>query len=103
MPDKAKVYLGQQLQVLQESRDEACLKGSAYNAAGLFKAKGMKVLLEMDIINTFGNTYFTSKRADHVRKLAALNFFEALSFSMGRSFELYLDNVFPHILSSISD
>lgn len=44
MPDKAKIYLREQLQILQESRDEACLKGTAYNAAGLFKAKGMKCL-----------------------------------------------------------
>ena len=75
----------------------------AYNAAGLFKAKGMKHLQEMDIIKTFGNSYFSSKRADYVRKLAALSLFETLSFSMGRSFELYLDLVFPHILTSISE
>ena len=79
------------------------LKGSAYNTAGLFKGKGMKTLMEMDIILSFGNSYFQSKRSDHVRKIAALNLFEALSFAMGRSFELYLDLVFPHILGSISD
>lgn len=103
MPDKSKIYLREQLAIVQESREEAMLKGAAYNAAGLFKAKGMKTLQEMDILRSFGNSYFQSKRADHVRKLGALNLFEALSFSMGRSFELYLEIVFPHILSSISD
>ena len=103
MQDKSKIYLRDQLAILQESRDEPDLKGAAYNVAGLFKAKGMKTLQEMDILNTFGNSYFQSKRSDHVRKLAALNLFEALSFSMGRSFELFLETVFPHILSSISD
>jgi len=57
----------------------------------------------METIKTFGNSYFASRKADQVRKVAALNLFETLSFSMGRSFELYLDQVFPHILSSISD
>ena len=103
MPDKAKFYLKEQLTALQESRDEPSLKGAAYNAAGLFKAKGMKTLQEMEILSTFGNSYFQTKRSDYVRKLAALNLFEALSFSMGRSFELYLDIIFPHILASISD
>ena len=63
----------------------------------------MKEMKELDIFNTFGAKYFQSKRADYVRKLASLNVFEALSFSMGKSFELYLDTVFPHILGSISD
>lgn len=44
MGEKAKSYLMQQLTVLQETRDESILKGTAYNVAGLFKAKGMKVL-----------------------------------------------------------
>jgi len=57
----------------------------------------------MDSIKTFGDSYFISRKADQVRKIAALNLFETLSFSMGRCFELYLDLVFPHILSSISD
>lgn len=103
MTEKAKNYLREQLTILQESKDEAIFKGTAYNVAGLFKAKGLKVLNEMDVINTFGNSYFQSKRADYIRKIAALNLFETLSFSMGRSFELYLDIVFPHILGSISD
>lgn len=103
MTEKAKNYLREQLTILQESKDEAIFKGTAYNVAGLFKAKGLKVLNEMDVINTYGNSYFQSKRADYVRKIAALNLFETLSFSMGRSFELYLDIVFPHILGSISD
>ena len=77
MPDKAKFYLKEQLTALQESRDEPSLKGAAYNAAGLFKAKGMKTLQEMEILSTFGNSYFQTKRSDYVRKLAALNLFEA--------------------------
>ena len=63
----------------------------------------MKVLNEMDLIGSLGKEYFASKRADPVRKQACLHLFETLSFSMGRSFELYLATVFPHILGSISD
>jgi hypothetical protein len=56
----------------------------------------------MDVLKMFEGA-FQSKRADYIRKVAALNLFETLSFSMGKSFELYLDMIFPHILSSISD
>ena len=63
----------------------------------------MKVLNEMDLIGSLGKEYFANKRADPVRKQACLHLFETLSFSMGRSFELYLGAVFPHILGSISD
>ena len=44
MGEKAKTYLMQQLSVLQETPREAVIKGTAYNVAGLFKAKGMKFL-----------------------------------------------------------
>ena len=91
------------MQIIQESPVEQKLKGAAYNAAGLIKARGLKAFQEMEIISTFGATYFKTKRSDFVRKVATLNLFETLSFSMGKSFELYLDLVFPHILSSISD
>lgn len=103
MSEKAKTYLMQQLTVLQETRDEAILKGTAYVVAGLFKAKGMKVLQEMNTISIFAESYFQTRKSDYVRKVAGLNLFEALSFSMGRSFELYIDQVFPQILGSISD
>jgi len=83
--------LREQLTVLQESENEAILKVVAYNAAGLFKGKGMKTLQEMETISTLSASYFASKRSDHIRKVGALNLFETLSFSMGRSFELYLD------------
>jgi len=50
-----------------------------------------------------GDSYFATKKADFIRKVAALNLFEALSFSMGRSYETFLESVFPHILGAISD
>jgi hypothetical protein len=42
MPEKAKFYLREQMQILQESTEELKLKGSAYNAAGFIKARGLK-------------------------------------------------------------
>ena len=79
------------------------MKGIAYVVAGLLKAQGMKALNESDLIGILSREYFASKRADPTRKQACLHLFECLSFSMGRSFELYLDTVFPLILGSISD
>lgn len=57
----------------------------------------------MNTIKTFGENYFLTKKSDPLRKVAALNLYEALSFSMGRSYELYIDLVFPQILGAISD
>ena len=102
-PEKSKQYLQTQLKALKESQESLELKGIAYVVAGLLKGQGMKVLNEMDLIPSLGKEYFTGKRADPVRKQACLHLFETLSFSMGRSFELYLDTVFPYILASVSD
>jgi len=38
-----------------------------------------------------------------MRKIAGLYFYETLAISLGRTFELYLDLVFPNILKCIAD
>ena len=58
---------------------------------------------ELNILEIFEKEAFLLKKVDAVRKQAALQMFECLSFSLGKSFELYLSRVFPHILSNIAD
>lgn len=102
-PGKAKVYLAEQLKVLRETKDDRLLKSAAYATAGLLKCLGMTELENLKILDIFASESFDSKRVEIVRKVAGLNLYEALSFSMGRSFEVYLPRVFPHILGCISD
>jgi hypothetical protein len=99
----AKQYLTQQLKIIKESPNEKQLKGAAYAAAGIFKSLGMKSVLESEILTSLNRDVFSSKRTDQARKQAALNFYEALSFSMRKSFEVFLPEVFPNVLASISD
>ena len=43
------------------------------------------------------------KKGDSIRKQAGLWFLDTLAFSMGRAFEVYLEEIFPLILGAISD
>jgi hypothetical protein len=76
---------------------------SAFAAAGLLKGLGMAYLVEIDILSIVAKESFDSKKTDSIRKQAGLYFFESLAFSMGKSFEVFLDKVFPLVLGSISD
>ena len=99
----AKQYLLQQIKIIKESNEEKLLKGAAYAAAGIYKGLGMKELQEQGFLKELSKDVFSTKRTDPARRQAALHVYEALSFSMGKSFEVFLPEVFPHILLSISD
>ena len=102
-PDKAKGYLTNHINILRQSKDEAACKASAYAAAGLIKCMGMQYSIEIDVFAVIARECFESKKTEAIRKQAGLYFYDALSFIMGHSFEVFLPNVFPLILSSISD
>lgn len=63
----------------------------------------MKAIIESAIFEQLNKDVFSSKRSDPARKQAGLNLYEALSFSMRKSFEVFLPVVFPNILICISD
>ena len=88
---------------MRETKEQKELKGAAFAAAGLFKCGGMTLITEMKILETFATESFGSKKVNLVRKQAGLNLYECLSISMGKSFEVYLPKIFPHVLDSISD
>lgn len=71
--------------------------------AGLLKGLGMNFMVECDIIGIMTRESFDSKKTDPIRKQAGLYLFENLAFSMGKSFEVFLEKVFPLVLSSIAD
>jgi len=91
------------LKTLRESKDEKAIKVSAYGAAGLLKCLGMQYMVEIDVIGIISKESFDSKKTEPIRKLAGLLLFDSLALSMGRSFEVFLEKVFPLILGSISD
>lgn len=91
------------MKIVRESPDEKLLKGAAYAAAGCYKGLGMKALIESGILTAFTKEVFHSKKTEPARRQAALNLYEALSFSMRKSFEVFLPEVFSNILNCISD
>lgn len=79
------------------------MRVSSFAAAGLLKGLGMNFMVESDIISIIARESFDSKKTEPIRKQAGLYLFESLAFSMGKSFEVFLDKVFPLVLGSISD
>jgi len=102
-PDKAKNLVKDHLTKVLTSKEEKVVKASTYALVGLLKALGMSTIAELDILTQFKNECFESKKIDPIRKQAGLFFYDTLSFSMGKSFEVYLTQIFPHILGCISD
>lgn len=102
-PPAARQQLAQSLKTLTSETDEKVLKGAAYAAAGIYKGLGMKAIIESDVFGQLNRDVFSSKKSEPARRQAGLNLYEALSFSMRKSFEIFLPLVFPNILACISD
>ena len=83
--------------ILRKSDDEKLLRGSAYAVAGIAKGLGMQVFNSYDILNIVQKECFASKHAAPQRKQAGLYLYEALFFSLGRSFEMHLSTILPNI------
>ena len=101
--EKAKTYFSANLKQLRESKDENTVRVSAFAVAGLLKGLGMSFMVESDVIGIITKESFDSKKTEPIRKQAGLYLFESLAFSMGKSFEVFLEKVFPLVLGSISD
>lgn len=79
------------------------LRGAAYAVAGLYKGLGMTQIQSTNVFTSIYRDCFENKKVDPIRKVSGLYFYETMSISLGRSFELYLDIVFPNILKCIAD
>lgn len=84
------MYLTNQLATLLSDKNEKQLRTSAYVIAGLVKSLGMTYTREIDLLNTINEECLKSKKTEPIRKQAGLYFFDAMSFIMGHSFEVYL-------------
>lgn len=102
-PEKAKQYLEAQMTILRTSKDEKQVRACSYAVAGLAKSLGMAYTKEQGFMETMTSECFVSKKTDAIRKQAGLYFYDAMSYIMGHSFEVYLTPLFPNILSSIAD
>lgn len=102
-PEKAKAYFAANLKQLRESKDEKAIRVSAFAVAGLLKGLGMSFMVESDLIGIITKESFDSKKTEPIRKQAGLYLFESLAYSMGKSFEVFLEKVFPLVLASIAD
>lgn len=63
----------------------------------------MQYTKEIDLLSIIEKECFESKKTEPIRRQAGLYLYDAMSFAMGHSFELYLPILFPSVLSSVSD
>jgi len=102
-PEKAKAYFAAQFTTLRNDKTEKNLISASFACAGLLKSLGMSYINEIDLFNIVQQESFAGKKVENIRKQAGLYLYDAMSYSMGHSFEVYLPQVFPSILACISD
>jgi len=100
--DRSRKFLADHMEVLLKSTEEKLVQGSAYAVAGIVKGLGIKTLQQESILDRIEKGCF-GKHAEPLRKISGILLFEALVFSLGKSFEMYIDRILPFIMQAISD
>lgn len=75
------------------------LRGAAYAISGIIKGLGVKVIEDGDLIKEINDICFHKKNSKPHNKIAGLYFYETMSITLGKSFELFLERVIDNILS----
>lgn len=94
-------YVKAVLDQLLSSRTYAARRGGAYGLAGIVCGKGISALREFRIMSTL-KTAVENKKNQNQRQ-GALFAYELLSLLMGRTFEPYIIQIVPQLLSSFGD
>lgn len=94
-------YVEQLLTQLFESKQYACRRGGAYGIAGLVKGRGLRSLREYRIMSALQTAAENRKSAEN--RQGALFAYEMLSLILGRTFEPYIIEVIPQLLSCFGD
>ena len=102
LKEKSKKFLKQLISMLQKTKDLSTLSGAAFAISGIVKGLGMNTIEEYEILDTLEKEA-NHKNAPPFKKVALLNCFEAFSYTLGKSFELYFERVVPQVLASFSD
>ena len=95
------VYFEQLLKQLFEAKEYAARRGAAYGMAGLVSGKGLLALRQFRIMSALRGATENKKSATH--RQGALFAYELLALILGRTFEPYVIEVLPQLLSSFGD
>ena len=102
LEDKSKKFLKQLLSMLQKTKDLSTLSGAAYAISGIVKGLGLKTIDKYEILDIIEKEA-GKKQSSPFIKVALLNVYEAFSFTLGKTFELYLERIVPRVLSAFAD
>ena len=88
---------------LLNNENEQNVRGAAYAISGIVKGLGMKSLNDYEILSAVQEACFKNKNTPTIRKQAGLFLYECLSYSLNRSFEVYIHSIIQNILSTFAD
>ncbi|MCJ1358053.1 MAG: translational activator of GCN4 [Icmadophila ericetorum] len=94
-------YVQQVLEQLFQSKKYAARRGAAYGLAGIVSGKGIIALREYRIMSSLKSAIENKK--DPNQRQGALFAYELLSLILGRTFEPYIIQIVPQLLSSFGD
>lgn len=94
-------YVESLLKQLFESKQYASRRGAAYGIAGLVRGRGIASLRQYRIMTALQGAAENKKSPE--QRQGAMFAYELLSLSLGRTFEPYIIEVLPQLLSCFSD
>ncbi len=94
-------YVEQLLKQLFESKQYASRRGAAYGIAGLVKGRGLASLRQYRIMSALQSATENKKSPEH--RQGSLFAYELLSLILGKTFEPYIIEVLPQLLSCFGD
>lgn len=94
-------YIQSVLDQLYLSKRYAARRGAAYGLAGIVKGKGLSALREFRIMSSLRTAVEDKKDQNH--RQGALFAYELLALVLGQTFEPYIIQIVPQLLSSFGD
>ena len=99
--EKTFEYAQYVLEKLLQSKKYAVRRGAAYGLAGIVKGKGVSALREYRIMSTLESAIDNKK--DQNQRQGALFAYELLALILGRTFEPYIIQIVPQLLTCFGD
>lgn len=94
-------YVQELLSQLFQSKSYAARRGAAYGLAGIVRGKGISVIREYRIMAKLQDA--SENKRDPNQRQGAVLAFELFSLVLGRTFEPYVIQIVPQLLSSFGD
>jgi len=99
--DQASQYLQQMIEEALHAKKYAARRGAAYGLSGIIKGKGIALLKDSRLLSTLRSA--TENKKDPNERQGAFLVFELLSLLLGRTFEPYVIQIVPQLLSGFGD